>query len=134
MFKKHELSPHHKVVTDSKHNFHPNGTKPGTASMGTPPSTLHGGPDGPAAAGEGTAGPMESFCNGGMKYADGGEILGGGIRGKMADYGSAIKQTFNDMTKSSSSGSSANAGEKASGTVGRDFDNHVDQATKEAGG
>ena len=134
MFKKHALSPNHKVVTDSPHNFHPHGTKPSTASMGSPPASLHGGPDGPAMPGEGGAGPVESFCNGGMKYADGGEILGGGIRGKMADYGSAIKQTLSDMTKPSPRTTTPNGGERPSGPVGKDFDDRTERAVKDAGG
>ncbi len=89
MQKKHSFSPNHKVVTDSPHNFHPHGA-PSTASMGAPPSQV-GGMD----AG---GGPSANFCNGGMKYADGGDVLGGGIRGKMADYGSALKDTWNQMT------------------------------------
>ena|SRR5271166_985413 len=74
MFKKHALSENHKVVTSSKHNFHQNGTEPTTAGKGAPPQELHGGADGPAMGGDGTAGPVDGFCNGGMKYADGGNV------------------------------------------------------------
>ncbi len=98
MQKKHSFSPNHKVVTDSPHNFHPHGA-PSTASMGAPPSQVGGGPAGAQGGGmDAGGGPSANFCNGGMKYADGGDVLGGGIRGKMADYGSALKDTWNQMT------------------------------------
>ena len=72
MIKKHAFSPNHKVVTDSPHNFHPAG-KPTTASMGAPPSDLGGGPSGAPGGGmDAGGGPAANFCNGGMKYADGG--------------------------------------------------------------
>jgi hypothetical protein len=71
MLKKHAFSPNHKVVTGSKHNFHPSGTEPTTAGQGAPPQQLHGGADGPTGAGDGTAGPVESFSDGGKCMADG---------------------------------------------------------------
>jgi len=82
MQKKHTFSPNHKVVTDSKHNFHPHGA-PTTASMGAPPKSIGGGggeqPGGDADGdNDGTQGGNTSglnFCNGGMKYADGGNIF-----------------------------------------------------------
>jgi len=106
MQKKHSFSPNHKVVTDSKHNFHPHGA-PTTAGMGQPPSQMGAGGDGTQAPqeGESQGGGMDgmNFCNGGMKYADGGDvpdIKGGGIRGTLSDYGNAIKQTGSDAVDS----------------------------------
>jgi hypothetical protein len=101
MFKKHAFSPNHKVVTSSKHNFHPNGTEPTTAQHGAPPQgpeAIHGGPsaDGSAMDGQ-TAGPVQGFADGGKCMADGDEILGGGVRGTLHDYGAAIKQTASDL-------------------------------------
>jgi hypothetical protein len=132
MQKKHSFSPNHKVV-DGPHNFHPHG-KPGTASMGAPPKNL-GDPDGDGdvhtsaePAGGGAQGPGMNFCNGGMKYADGGDILGGGWRGKMADYGSAIKQTAKDLT------GMGNPVKKAQGDAQEATNNKIDQAVKDAGG
>ncbi len=74
MLKKHSFSPGHKVVTGSKHNFHPQGA-PTTASMGGPPQSV-GGDNGPA-DGSSASGGMDgmNFCNGGMKYADGGNVF-----------------------------------------------------------
>jgi hypothetical protein len=108
MLKKHSFSPGHKVVTGSKHNFHPQGA-PTTASQGQPPQQM------PGAGGDGTQAPQEgqggmdgmNFCNGGAKYADGGDtkpdIMGGGVRGTLSDYGNAVGQTASDawdkMTK-----------------------------------
>ena len=94
MLKKHSFSPNHKVVS-GKHNFHPQG-QPSTASMGGPPQSV-GGENGPA-DGSSASGGMDgmNFCNGGMKYADGGECdsrFAGGVRGTLSDYGNAIKQT-----------------------------------------
>lgn len=74
MQKKHAFSPNHKVVTESKHNFHPQG-KPETASMGQPPQSVGGGGGDADGDSDGTQGGNMSglnFCNGGMKYADGG--------------------------------------------------------------
>ena len=102
MQKKHAFSPNHKVVS-GKHNFHPQG-QPSTASMGGPPQSV-GGESGPA-DGSSAGGGMDgmNFCNGGMKYADGGEtdheILGGGVRGTLSDYGNAIKQTASEAVSS----------------------------------
>jgi hypothetical protein len=82
MQKKHSFSPNHKVVTDSKHNHHPFGA-PTTASQGQPPESVGGGggggggnPGGESAPADGgPSGGMDgmNFCNGGMKYADGGD-------------------------------------------------------------
>ena len=77
MQKKHAFSPNHKVVTESKHNFHPNGA-PTTASQGQPPQSVGGGggeQPGGDSDGAGASGGMDgmNFCNGGMKYADGGD-------------------------------------------------------------
>jgi len=81
MRKKHDYAPNNKIVA-GPHSF----SEPHQPSA--------------EPAGGGAQGPqMPMFCNGG-KYADGGEtkpdILGGGIRGKLADYGAAIKQTASD--------------------------------------
>jgi hypothetical protein len=72
MQKKHSFSPNHKVVTDSKHNFHPQGN-PSTASMGAPPQSIGGGGgEQPGGDSDGASMGGMNFCNGGMKYADGG--------------------------------------------------------------
>jgi hypothetical protein len=101
MFKKHAFSPNHKVVTASKHNFHPNGTEPTTAPHGTNPQgplAVHGGPSADGSAQDGqTAGPVQSFADGGKCMADGDEILGGGVKGTLHDYGTAIEQTAHDL-------------------------------------
>ncbi len=77
MQKKHSFSPNHKVVTDSKHNHHPFGA-PTTASQGQPPAQMGAGGDGTQAPqdGGGEGGGMDgmNFCNGGMKYDDGGTV------------------------------------------------------------
>jgi len=78
MQKKHSFSPNHKVVTDSKHNHHPFGA-PTTASQGQPPAQMGAGGDGTQAPqdGGGEGGGMDgmNFCNGGMKYDDGGSVF-----------------------------------------------------------
>ena len=128
MLKKHAFSPGHKAVLDSPHNFHPHGA-PSTASMGAPPSQVGGGPAGAQGGGmDASGGPSANFCNGGMKYADGGDILGGGVRGKMADYGSAIKQTASDMF------GGGDPVKKAQKQAQEDTNAKNDQAIKEAGG
>lgn len=74
MQKKHSFSPNHKVVTDSKHNFHPHGN-PSTADMGSPPQSVGGGGgEQPGGDSDGASMGGMNFCNGGMKYADGGGI------------------------------------------------------------
>lgn len=77
MQKKHSFSPNHKVVTDSKHNHHPFGA-PTTASQGQPPAQMGAGGDGTQAPqdGGGEGGGMDgmNFCNGGMKFDDGGSV------------------------------------------------------------
>jgi|SRR5208282_4857725 len=96
MQKKHSFSPNHKVVTDSKHNHHPFGA-PTTASQGQPPAQMGASGDGTQAPQDGGGMDGMNFCNGGMKYDDGGEILGGGLKGILHDYGTAIKQTAHDL-------------------------------------
>ncbi len=94
MRKKHDFSEHNKVVSGSPHTFN----QPAPESGGTPGGGMN------ASVG-GDSGPSDSssagFCNGGMKFADGGEpspeIKGGGLRGTLADYGSALKQTASDI-------------------------------------
>jgi hypothetical protein len=73
MQKKHSFSPNHKVVTDSKHNFHQNGA-PSTASMGQPPQSIGGGGgEQPGGDSDGSSATM-NFCNGG-RYDDGGSVF-----------------------------------------------------------
>lgn len=43
-------------------------------------------------------------AGGGAKFDDGGPILGGGVAGHLADYGHAIKDTWNQMTGTKASG------------------------------
>jgi hypothetical protein len=78
--KTHTFSPNHKVVA-GPHNY----------------SESHASAE---PAGGGAQGPApQMFSNGGKAcYADGGDILGGGIRGKLADYGHALKDTYNQIT------------------------------------
>src|SRR5271165_2591469 len=73
MQKKHSFSPNHKVVTDLKHNHHPFGA-PTTASQGQPPSEMGASGDGTQAPQDGGGMDGMNFCNGGMKYADGGDV------------------------------------------------------------
>ncbi len=129
MLKKHSFSPNHKVV-DGPHNFHPAG-KPTTAPMGAPPEQIGGGPSAAQGGGmDASGGPSANFANGGKAgcYADGGDILGGGVRGKMADYGSAIKQTASDMF------GGGDPVKKAQKQAQEDTNAKNDQAIKEAGG
>ena len=83
MRKKHSFSEHNKVVSGSPHTFNQPAPEAGGAAGG-----------GMDATGGGAA----AFGNGGC-MADGGkpEILGGGVRGTLADYGSALKQTASDV-------------------------------------
>ena len=83
MRKKHDFSEHNKVVSGSPHTFNQPAPEAGGAAGG-----------GMDATGGGAA----AFGNGGC-MADGGkpEILGGGVRGTLADYGSALKQTASDV-------------------------------------
>lgn len=73
MQKKHSFSPNHKVVTDSKHNHHPFGA-PTTASQGQPPAQMGASGDGTQAPQDGGGMDGMNFCNGGMKYDDGGSV------------------------------------------------------------
>ena len=92
MQKKHTFSPNNKMV-DGPHNHHPFG-KPGTA-MGSMPAG--GGPS--AAPGGGMdagGGPSANFCNGGMKYADGGYT---GAPSKLEMATDAVKGAASDFVK-----------------------------------
>ena len=94
MIKKHAFSPNHKVVTNSPHNFHPHGA-PTTASMGSPPSEMGGGPSGAPGGGmDAGGGPSANFCNGGMKYADGGYT---GAPSKLSMAADAVKGAAGDL-------------------------------------
>ena len=105
MIKKHAFSPNHKVVTDSPHNFHPAG-KPSTASMGAPPSELGGGPAGAPGGGmDAAGGPSANFCNGGMKYADGGYT---GAPSKLSMATDAVKGAASDFADKVRSVTSSN--------------------------
>lgn len=83
MRKKHDFSEHNKVVSGSPHTF----AQPAPEAGGAPGGGM-----------DATGGGAAAFCEGG-KMADGGkpEILGGGVRGTLADYGSALKQTASDV-------------------------------------
>ncbi len=137
MQKKHSFSPNHKVVTDSKHNHHPFGA-PTTASQGQPPAQMGAGGDGTQAPqdGGGEGGGMDgmNFCNGGMKYADGGEtdheILGGGVRGTLSDYGNAIKQTASDAVDSVKHSLSMDRTSDQPTQHDQDITNYVDKVSK----
>ncbi len=91
MIKSHKFSPNHKIVDKSPHSFHMPGNAPGAdGDMHQSAEPAGGGAQGPAA---------QMFSDGGKAcYADGGDILGGGIRGKMSDYGHALKDTYNQIT------------------------------------
>lgn len=119
MQKKHSFSPNHKVVTDSKHNHHPFGA-PTTASQGQPPAQMGASGDGTQAPQDGGGMDGMNFCNGGMKYDDGGEILGGGLKGTLHDYGTAIKQTAHDLVNPNPVASKDPSDPKYVGSGGRE--------------
>jgi hypothetical protein len=90
MLKKHTFSPNHKVVA-GPHNYSPEGGSPGPAAINARGSSMHQASAEPA--GGGAAGPApQMFSNGGQP-----DIMGGGIRGTLSDYGNAIKQTAKDL-------------------------------------
>jgi hypothetical protein len=129
MIKSHKFSPNNKIVAGAKHNFSMPGQSPKTEA---PNESTGGGSAEPA--GGGAQGPApEAFCNGGQRYDDGGAILGGGIRGKMADYGSALKDTWNQMTSTSPKGGAnsdpvASAQASAQKSRNKTIDDTVDSA------
>ena len=103
MQKKHTFSPNHKVVTDSKHNFHPHGN-PSTASMGQAPQSIGGGGgEQPGGDSDGASGGMDgmNFCDGGMKYADGGNVFD--------RAGEAVSRVADKLTNSAAQQYSDNA-------------------------
>src|SRR5271165_868624 len=136
MQKKHSFSPNHKVVTDSKHNFHPHGA-PTTASQGQPPQQMGASGDGTQAPQEGGGG-MEgmNFCNGGMKYADGGETTMEKIGETVAKYlpGSGNDYDPNAGSKPATPLASGNKTESYEGFGGAARNATIDKAVKDAGG
>ncbi|MFI5382316.1 MAG: hypothetical protein ACHRHE_23720 [Tepidisphaerales bacterium] len=127
MQKKHTFSPNHKVV-DGPHNFHPAG-KPGTATMGAPPSQLGGGPSAAQGGGmDASGGPSANFCNGGMKYADGGYT---GPPSKLEMAGDAVKTAAKGLMGSrGGSDPVVDAQHEAQASTNK----RIDDAVKEAGG
>jgi len=113
MRKKHDYSPNHKVVA-GPHNF---------SEAHTSAEPAGGGAQGPAA---------QMFCNGG-KMADGGDVLGGGIRGQRSDYGNALKDTWNQITTTApKSGPTADPVKDAQTHAQQNTNKGIDDAVRKA--
>jgi hypothetical protein len=136
MLKSHSFSPNHKIVSKSPHTFHMPGNAPKTGETNVPTG---GGSAEPA--GGGAQGPQDAeFCNGGMKYADGGEPESG-VMGAVHRAVQGAKDVWDQVTNTPAKGgqntnpiASGDKDESYEGTGGAKRKRTMDQAIADAGG